>query len=184
MAHTNCFFAAEKTVIMEGLIEIYYDLPHLEAYLEAGGAKFNLQALKNEIDDFLMESVLYHIEEKKFIIMGTLNEFLKNKELFVCSHDLFRRLPTISSDIFFDTDMSNLTECSDYLAEKEQLALSDWKTTGMRGEQQLFRTTADVLFAKEKEAEDLNDKMSNPIRIDPIVGTSEKDAEGAIEIIN
>lgn len=52
---------------MKGCIELYYDLPHLEAYLKASGAKFHRQALKNVIDDFLQEAVLYHMEEKKFI---------------------------------------------------------------------------------------------------------------------
>ena len=148
---------------MKGYIELFYDLPHLEAYLEASGAQYNSQSLKNEIDDFLMEAVLHHVEEKKFVIMGTLTAFLENKELFAGSRDLFRRMPTISSDIFFDIDMSSLHECSDYLAEKEKQALLDWKTTGKHGEQRLFRTTADVFFAKEKEAEDLNNNMSNPI---------------------
>ena len=78
---------------------------------------------KNEIDDFLREAILYHVEEKKFVIMGTLIEYLENNDLFEGSRDLFRRLPAISGDIFFDTDMSNLSECSDYLAEKEQPAL-------------------------------------------------------------
>lgn len=162
MAHSFCFFAAGiKTVIMKGYIELYYDLPHLEAFMEAGGAQYNLQALKNEIDDFLREAVLHHIEEKKFVIMGTLTEYLENKELFEGSRDLFRRMPTISSDIFFDTDASDLLECSDYLAEKEQPALLNWKRTGKHGEQKLFRTTADVLFAKEKESENQtdNDKL-------------------------
>lgn len=167
MAHSFCFFAAEKlkTVIMKGHIDLYYDLPHLEAYLEAGGAQYNSQSLKSEIDDFLREALLYHVEEKKFVIMGTLTELLENKELFEGSRDLFRRMPSISGDILFDTDMSDLQECSDYLAEKEKPALLDWKTTGRHGEQRLFRTTAEVLFAKEKEteAEDMDDNMSNPI---------------------
>lgn len=164
MAHSFCFFAAEiKTVIMKGHIELFYDLPHLEAFLEAGGAQYNLQTLKNEIDDFLIEAVLHHIEEKKYIIMGTLTEYLENKELFEGSRDLFRRMPTISSDIFFDTDASDLLECSDYLAEKEQPALLEWKKSGKHGKQKLFRTTADVLFAKEKESENQADDKSRPL---------------------
>lgn len=148
---------------MRGYIEIFYDLPHLEAFLEAGGAQCNLQALKNEIDDFLIEAVLHHIEEKKFVIMGTLTEYLENKELFEGSRDLFRRMPTISSDIFFDTDASDLLECSNYLTEKEQPALLDWKKSGKHAEQKLFRTTADVLFAKEKESENQADDESKPL---------------------
>ncbi len=151
---------------MKGYIELYYDLPHLEAYLEAGSAQYNSQSLKNEIDDFLREAVLHYVEEKKFVIMGTLTELLENKELFAGSRNLFRRMPTISGDILFDTDMSSLQECSDYLVEKEKPVLLDWKTNGRHGEQRLFRTTTDVLFAKEKETEE------------------EEDAERAIEIIN
>ena len=100
---------------MKGYIEIYYDLPHLEAFLKVGGTQYNSQSLKNEIDDFLREAVLYHIEEKKFVIMGTLTEYLENKELFEGSRDMFRRMPTISGDIFFDTDVFDLLECSYYL---------------------------------------------------------------------
>ena len=225
---------------MKGHIELFYDLPHLEAFLEAGGTQYNSQSLKNEIDDFLIEAVLHHIEEKKFVIMGTLTEYLENKELFEGSRDLFRRMPIISSDIFFDTDASDLLECSDYLAEKEQPALLDWKKSGKHGEQKLFRTTADVLFAKEKESENqadddklletdlseldvitadmfcssrgnqirayfeetgmdmdakryvIMDDLKNVlpeqedhfIRINPIVGITEEDAERAIEILN
>ena len=147
---------------MKGHIELFYDLPHLEAFLEAGGTQYNSQSLKNEIDDFLREAVLHHIEEKKFVIMGTLTEYLENKELFEGSRDLFRRIPTISGDILFDTDASDLLECSNYLAEKEQPALLDWKKSGKHSEQKLFRTTADVLFAKEKESENQADDESKP----------------------
>ena len=148
---------------MKGYIEIFYDLPHLEAFLEAGGTQFNSQSLKNEIDDFLREAVLHHIEEKKFVIMGTLTEYLENKELFEGSRDLFRRIPTISGDILFDTDAGDLLECSDYLAGKEQPALLEWKKSGKHSEQKLFRTTADVLFAKEKESENQADDESRPL---------------------
>lgn len=116
---------------MTGYFEIYYDLPHLEAFLKAGGTQYNSQSLKNEIDDFLREAVLYHIEEKKFDIMGTLTDYLENEELFEGSRDIFRRMPTISSDIFFDTDLFDLVECSHYLAEK----LLDWKKSGKHSEQ-------------------------------------------------
>ena len=146
---------------MRGYIELFYDLPHLEAFLEAGGAQYNSQSLKNEIDDFLREAVLHHIEEKKYVIMGTLTDYLENKELFEGSRGLFRRMPTISSDIFFDTDAGDLLECSDYLAEKEQPALLEWKKSGKHGKQKLFRTTADVLFAKEKESENQADDKSS-----------------------
>ncbi len=141
----------KKTVNMKGYIELYYDLPHLEAYLEAGGAKFDKQNLKNVIDDFLQEAVLHHIEEKKFIIMGTLTEFLENTEIFEGSRELFRRLPTISGDIFFDTDLSDIYESSNCLVQKEKPALSYWKKTGRRGVHKIYRTTAEVLYEKEKE---------------------------------
>lgn len=144
---------------MTGYFEIYYDLPHLEAFLKAGGTQYNSQSLKNKIDDFLREVVLYHIEEKKFDIMGTLTDYLENEELFEGSRDIFQRMPTISSDIFFDTDVFDLVECSHYLAEK----LLDWKKSGKHSEQKLFRTTADVLFAKEKESENQADDKSRPL---------------------
>jgi hypothetical protein len=160
MAHLLCIFAAElKTVIMTGYFEIYYDLPHLEAFLKAGGTQYNSQSLKNEIDDFLREAVLYHIEEKKFVIRGMLTDYLENEELFEGSRDIFRRMPTISSDIFFDTDLWDLIECSHHLAEK----LLDWKKSGKHSEQKLFRTTADVLFAKKKESENQADNKSRPL---------------------
>ena len=148
---------------MKGYIEIYYDLPHLEPFLKVGGTQCNSQSLKNEIDDFLREAVLYHIEEKKFVIMGTLTEYLENKELFEGSRDIFRRMPTISGDIFFDTDVFDLLECSYYLTEKELPALLDWKKSGKHSEQKLFRTTADVLFAKKKESENQADDKSRPL---------------------
>ncbi len=138
---------------MKGYIELYYDLPHLEAYLKASGAKFHRQALKNVIDDFLQEAVLYHMEEKKFIIMGTLTMFLENTEIFEGSRELFRRLPTISRDIFFDTDLSDIYESSNYLVQKEKPSLSYWKKKGRRGVHKIYRTTAEVLYEKEKEKE-------------------------------
>ena len=153
----------KKTVNMKGYIELYYDLPHLEAYLEAGGAKFDKQNLKNVIDDFLQEAVLHHIEEKKFIIMGTLTEFLENTEIFEGSRELFRRLPTISGDIFFDTDMSDLEWCADYLAKEESSSLLFWQTTGKRGKQTLFRTISDVCYEMEKGKESLDIEEDKPI---------------------
>ena len=34
------------------MIDVYFDMPHLEAYLEAAGANFNEVQLKNDISDF------------------------------------------------------------------------------------------------------------------------------------
>lgn len=139
---------------MKGKIEIYYDTPHLEAYLKTCGANFDENKLNEVLDNFMKEAVLHHIEERKFIIMGTLNEYLENKELFDGSREVFRMLPTISEDIFFETDKSTLQECSDYLVDKERQPLLTWQTTGNRGEQKIFRTTADVCYEMEKEMQD------------------------------
>ena len=145
------------------MIELYYDMPHLEAYLKASGAQFNEQKLKEEMNEFLEEAVLHHIEEKKFIIMGTLNTFLENKNIFEGSRELFRRLPAISEDLLFDTDMITLEECTDYLVEKERPALVNWQATGKRGEQKIFRTTADVCYEMEKETVIDNEEKDKPL---------------------
>jgi hypothetical protein len=95
--------------------------------------------------------------------MGTLNNFLENKELFSGSRELFRRLPKVSEDIFFDTDKDTLQECSDYLVENERQSLMAWQTTGKAGERKIFRTTADVCFEKEQEIATQDDKNDYPI---------------------
>ena len=148
---------------MKGTIELYYDLPHWEAYLDAYGAKINENQLKEVVENFLKEAVLHHIEENKFTIMGTLNNFLENKELFSGSRELFRRLPKVSEDIFFDTDKDTLQECSDYLVEKERPSLLTWQATGKHGERKAFRTTADVCFEKEQEIAAQYDENDYPI---------------------
>lgn len=148
---------------MKGRIELYYDMPHLEAYLKASGANYDGSILKDVLDEFIKEAVLHHIEENKFTIMGTLNNFLENKELFIGSRELFRRLPKVSEDIFFDTDKDTLQECSDYLVEKERPSLLDWQATGKHGERKAFRTTADVCFEKEQEIAAQDDENDYPI---------------------
>lgn len=148
---------------MKGRIELYYDMPHLEAYLKASGANYDGSILKDVLDEFIKEAVLHHIEENKFTIMGTLNNFLENKELFIGSRELFRRLPKVSEDIFFDTDKDTLLECSDYLVEKERPLLLDWQTTGKHNEQKVFRTTVDVCFEKEQEIAAQDNEKDCPI---------------------
>ena len=148
---------------MKGMIELYYDMPHLEAYLKAGGVQFIENQLKEEVHELLKEAVLTHIEEKKYHIMGALNEFLENKNLFEGSRELFRRLPTISEDLFFDTDPTTLEECSDYLVEKERPSLLNWQSTGKCGEQKIFRTTADVCYEKKKETVVENEEKDKPL---------------------
>ena len=148
---------------MKGMIELYYEMPHLEAYLKASGAQFNEQKLKEEVNEFLKEAVLHHIEGNKFIIMGVLNEFLENKDLFEGSRNIFRQLPTISEDLFLETDMTTLEDCTDYLVEKERPALENWQLTGKRGEQKIFRTTADVCYEKEKGTVIENEEKDNPL---------------------
>lgn len=148
---------------MKGRIELYYDMPHLEAYLKASGANYDGSILKDVLDEFIKEAVLHHIEENKFTIKGTLNNFLENKELFNGSRELFRRLPKVAEDIFFDTDKDTLQECSDYLVEKERPSLLAWQATGKHGGQKTFRTTADVCFEKEQEAAAQDDENDYPI---------------------
>lgn len=60
------------------MINVYFDMPHLEAYLEAAGANFNEVHLQNKISDFLEEAILHHVQEKKFMIMGA-NVLLENR---------------------------------------------------------------------------------------------------------
>lgn len=148
---------------MKGRIELYYDMPHLEAYLKASGANYDGSILKDVLDEFIKEAVLHHIEENKFTIMGTLNNFLENKELFIGSCELFRRLPKATEDIFFDTDKDTLLECSDYLVEKEQPSLLDWQATGKHEERKAFRTTADICFEKEQEIAAQDEENDYPI---------------------
>lgn len=140
---------------MKGMIELYYDMPHLATYLAASGAHFSENQLKNEICEFLEDAVLHHIEEKKFIIMGTLTEFLEGKEIVVDSPKVFRRLPTVATDIYFDTDMMFLEEGTDYLAQKEKTKALIWQATGKRGQQDIHRTTCGVHFEMDKEQEDM-----------------------------
>ena len=148
---------------MKGRIELYYDMPHLEAYLKASGANYDGSILKDVLHEFIKEAVLHHIEENKFTIMGTLNNFLENKELFSGSREVFRRLPKATEDIFFDTDKDTLLECSDYLVEKERPLLLDWQTTGKHEERKAFRTTADICFEKEQEIAAQDDENDYPI---------------------
>ena len=148
---------------MKGTIELYYEMPHLEAYLKASGTNYDESRLEDVLGEFIKEAVLHHIEENKFSIMGTLNNFLENKELFSGSRELFRRLPKVSEDIFFDTDKDTLQECSDYLVENERQSLMAWQTTGKAGERKIFRTTADVCFEKEQEIATQDDKNDYPI---------------------
>ncbi len=148
---------------MKGTIELYYDMPHLEAYLKASGANYNESRLKGVLDGFMKEAVLHHVEENKFTIMGTLNNFLENRELFSGSRELFRRLPKISEDIFFDTDKDTLLECSDYLVETERSSLLAWQTTGKHVKRKTLRTTADVCFENEQEVAAQDDENDYPI---------------------
>lgn len=140
---------------MEGLIELYYDMPHLETYLKAAGANYDAEKLKMEIDVFIEQAVMYHIEKKKFIIMGTLNKYLESDNLFEGSRELFRKMPTISSDIFFETNPFTLSDCSDYLCEKEKMGVALWQATGKRGGQEIFRTTTDIIYEMQKSREEM-----------------------------
>lgn len=148
---------------MKGMIELYYDLPYLAAYLEASGTNISENQLKEEIDGFLKEAVLHHVEENKFLILGVLNTLLEGKEIVEGSNTLFRKLPTIATDLYFDTDKESLEDCSEYLAQRETFSMQNWGKTGRRGEQRLFRTTAAALFEQEKESENQADDESLPL---------------------
>lgn len=148
---------------MKGLIELYYDLPYLAAYLEASGTNISENQLKEEIDGFLKEAVLHYVEENKFFILGALNTLLEGKEIVEGSNTLFRKLPTIATDLYFDTDKESLEDCSEYLAQRETFSMQNWGKTGRRGEQRLFRTTAAALFEQEKESENQADGESLPL---------------------
>ncbi len=145
------------------MIELYYDLPYLAAYLEASGTNISENQLKEEIDGFLKEEVLRHVEENKFWILGRLNTLLERKEIVEGSNTLFRKLPTIATDLYFDTDKESLEDCSEYLAQRETFSMQHWGKTGRRGEQRLFRTTAAALFEQEKESENQADDESLPL---------------------
>ena len=98
---------------MKGMINLCYDIPQWETCLETSDVAFSevqrIQ-LKNEIHDFLSDTVLELVEENKLLLMEKLHVFLKNEEIFAGSRKIFRRMPSMPGEIVFDTDISTFLE--------------------------------------------------------------------------
>ena len=95
------------------MIELCYDIPLWEMCLETSDVAFSeVQRIqmKNEIHDFLSDTVLELVEENRSYLMGKLHDFLKNEEIFAGSCNLFRRMPPMPEDIVFDTDITAFWE--------------------------------------------------------------------------
>ena len=104
------------------MVELCYDLPQWETYLETNNVAFSevqkIQ-LKNELHDFLSDAVLELVEENKFHLMKRLQNFLNNEEIFSGSSKIFRRMPSLLEEIAFDTDMTVFLE-EEMLLEAEE----------------------------------------------------------------
>lgn len=98
---------------MKGMVELCYDMPQWEKYLETSEVAFSevqkIQ-LKNELHDFLSDAVLELVEENKSQLMKRLQDFLTNEELFAGSSQIFRRMPSLPEEIDFDTDINTFLE--------------------------------------------------------------------------
>ena len=107
---------------MKGIVELCYDMPQWEAYLETADVAFSevqrIQ-LKNEIHDFLSDAVLELVEENRLYLMKKLHDFLENEEIFAGSNKIFRKMPPMPEDIVFDTDISTFLE-EERLLEAEE----------------------------------------------------------------
>ena len=109
---------------MKGMVELCYDMPQWEAYLETADAALSevqrIQ-LENEIHDFLSDAVLELVEENRFHLMKKLHDFLETEEIFAGSHKVFRRMPPMPEEIVFDTDISTFLEEELFLEAGEPL---------------------------------------------------------------
>ena len=98
---------------MKGMVELCYDMPQWEKYLETSEVAFSevqkIQ-LKDELHDFLSDAVLELVEENKSQLMKRLQDFLTNEELFAGSSQIFRRMPSLPEEIVFDTDINTFLE--------------------------------------------------------------------------
>ena len=107
---------------MKGRVELCYDMPQWEAYLETADAALSevqrIQ-LENEIHDFLSDAVLELVEENRLYLMKKLHDFLENEEIFAGSNKIFRKMPPMPEDIVFDTDMTAFLE-EEMLLEAEE----------------------------------------------------------------
>ena len=107
---------------MKGMVELCYDMPRWETYLETSDVAFSevqIMQLKNELHDFLSDAILELVEENKLPLMKRLQDFLTNEELFAGSSKIFRRMPSLPEEIVFDTDMTAFLEEERLLEEEE-----------------------------------------------------------------
>ena len=98
---------------MKGMVELCYDMPGWETYLETSDVAFSevqMMQLKNELHDFLSDAILELVEENKSQLMKRLQDFLTNEELFAGSSQIFRRMPSLPEEIVFDTDINTFLE--------------------------------------------------------------------------
>ena len=108
------------------MVELCYDMPQWETYLETSEVAFSevqKVQLKNELHDFLSDAILELVEENKLHLMKRLQDFLTNEELFAGSSKIFRRMPSMPEEIAFDTDMNAFLE-EERLLEPEELGKS------------------------------------------------------------
>ena len=111
---------------MKGMVELCYDMPQWEKYLETNEVAFGevqMMQLKNELHDFLSDAILELVGENKLPLMKRLQDFLTNEELFAGSSKIFRRMPSLPEEIDFDTDINTFLE-EERLLESEELGKS------------------------------------------------------------
>ena len=109
---------------MKGMVELCYDIPGWETYLETSDVAFSEMQriqLKNELHDFLSDAVLELVEENKLHLMKRVHDFLKNEEIFTGSSRIFRKKPPMPEEIVFDTDISTFLEEEMSLEAEEAL---------------------------------------------------------------
>lgn len=98
---------------MKGMVELCYDMPQWETYLETSDVAFSevqqIQ-LKNELHDFLNDVALELVEKNKLHLMKRLQNFLTNEDIFAGSSKIFRRMPSLPEEIAFDTDINTFLE--------------------------------------------------------------------------
>ncbi|MBP5556486.1 MAG: hypothetical protein J6X65_02095 [Bacteroidales bacterium] len=107
---------------MKGMVELCYDMPQWERYLETSEVAFSevqQVQLKNELHDFLSDAVLELVEKNKLHLIKRLQDFLTNEELFAGSSKIFRRMPSLPEEIAFDTDINTFLE-EERLLEAEE----------------------------------------------------------------
>ena len=107
---------------MKGMVELCYDMPQWERYLETSDVAFSevqkIQ-LQNELHDFLNDAVLELVEENKLHLIKRLQDFLTNEEIFSGSSKIFRRMPSLPEEIAFDTDINTFLGEERWLEEEE-----------------------------------------------------------------